>query len=293
MNKTATSPINLVFFGTPKFSTTILEALLKEKGINLVGVVTQKDKPVGRKGLITPSPVALKAKELNLPLFKPNKLDQSNLEHIKLLKPDLFLVVAYGQIIPPVWLNTPSIATLNIHYSLLPKYRGALCVSEAIKNQDKKTGVTLMKMDQDLDHGPIIAQKKQTIDIADNVETLTQKLTQKSLSLLPLLTKVKTLTYTPQDHSKATTTPLIKSRTRNSAFIKTLKVKNPESLHALIRSLNPEPGAWTKINDQELKILETRLIQKDSKKPARLEITKLQLPGKNPITWRQFDNRKV
>ena len=277
--------MNLVYFGTPDFSAQILRSLINNKNINVVGVVT---KP-------TASLMLQLADKYSIPVFKPNKLDQSNLQHIKLLNSDIFLVAAYGQIFPKSWLDTPKIATLNIHFSLLPKYRGALCVSEAIKNQDKETGVTLMKMDEQLDHGPIITQAKQPIDINDDVKTLTQKLTRLAISLLPQH-KVRNLMFEPQNHQKATYTPSIKSRTRQSAFIKTLKTNNPKKLHALIRSLNPDPGAWTTINNQELKIIKTKLTQKSQSKTDQpmvetLEILTIQLPGKTPISWRDFANR--
>lgn len=269
-------PIKLVYFGTPDFSGQILESLIKNSNINVVGVVTKT----------TASLVIKLADKHNIPIFKPNILDQSNLEHIKLLNSDIFLVAAYGQIIPQSWLDTPQIATLNIHFSLLPKYRGALCVSEAIKNQDQATGVTLMQLDKDLDHGPIITQKKLSININDNVATLTQKLTRLAISLLSRVQPaMRVEPVIPQDHSKATYTPMTSSRTRQSAFIKTLTTKNPKKIHALIRSLNPDPGAWTIINGQEIKILETKL------KDGQLEIITVQLPGKTPISWQQFTNR--
>jgi len=266
-------PLKLIYFGTPDFSGQILESLIKNSNINVVGVVT---KP-------TASLVIQLAGKHNIPLFKPNKLDQSNLQHIKLLNADIFLVAAYGQIIPKTWLETPKIACLNIHFSLLPKYRGALCVSEAIRNQDKQTGVTLMKMDEKLDHGPIITQEKLTININDNVTTLTQKLTQLAISLLSGVQPLwEVEPQKPQNHKRATYTPSLTTRTRQSAFIPNFRTKNPQKLHALIRSLNPDPGAWTKINGQELKILETNLNKNE------LEIIRVQLPGKTPISWQQF-----
>ncbi|HEX9008407.1 MAG TPA: methionyl-tRNA formyltransferase, partial [Patescibacteria group bacterium] len=133
---------NLIYIGSPEFSAQILEHLLTTGIVNVVGVVTQPDKPQGRKQLIVPSPVAQMAANYDLPVFKPAKLDEANLSHLKLLKPDIFLVVSYGKIIPQSWLDLPTIGTFNIHFSLLPKYRGALCISEAIKNQDVETGVT-------------------------------------------------------------------------------------------------------------------------------------------------------
>lgn len=276
-------PIKLIYFGTPDFSATILSTLIKDKNTDIVGVVTQPDKPKGRKKITTPSPVAELAQKENIPVFKPVKLDQSNLQHIKLLQADTFLVAAYGQIIPQSWLDTPKTNTLNIHFSLLPKYRGALCVSESIKNQDQETGVTLMEMDAKLDHGPILAQEKLTIKDSDNTKTLTDKLTTLAISLITKnqpLNKIKT--KKDQDHQKATYTPSTKTRTRQSAFIDTLKTNDPKKLHALIRSLNPDPGAWTKINGKEIKLIQTKIVD------DKLEVITVQIPGKNPIPWQQF-----
>src|SRR3989344_2961997 len=275
--------INLVYFGSPEFSSQILESIL---GLShVVAVVTSPDRPLDRKQILTPSSVALTAGKYDLPIFKPEKLDPANLAHLKLLKPDIFLVVSYGKIIPASWLTTPVIGTFNLHFSLLPKYRGALPISEAIKNDDQETGVTLMQMDEQLDHGPIISQAKISIDINDNCETLTNELTQCAINLLatqlPLITTNNhKLLSLPQDESLATYTPTTKTKTRQSAFIPWSEIQSCidksqisnvkcQMLHALIRSLNPDPGAWTKIpvvayhdvpsTEIEIKILKTSL----------------------------------
>ena len=303
--------INLVYFGSPEFSSQILESIL---GLShVVAVVTSPDRPLDRKQILTPSSVALTAGKYDLPIFKPEKLDPANLAHLKLLKPDIFLVVSYGKIIPASWLTTPVIGTFNLHLSLLPKYRGALPISEAIKNGDRETGVTLMQMDEQLDHGPIISQAKISIDINDNCETLTNKLTQVGIKLLteylPLLASGK-FTSTLQDNSQATYTPTTKTRTRQSAFIPWPNIQramgNEQSAlttHALIRSLNPDPGAWTKIGNLEIKIIKTSLKchprESGLWSPLRGDLYRfpiesgmtldiVQLPGKNPISWKQF-----
>lgn len=307
------SSFNLVYFGSPKFSADILRFIHQNLSfLELSAVVTQPDRPQGGQGP-TPSPVAQTAQDLKLPVFKPHSLDKDNLQHLKLLKPDLFLVVAYGQILPPSWLDTPSLATLNLHFSLLPRYRGALCVQSAIRNQDQTTGVTLMKMDKKLDHGPLISQISQKISSYDNVHTLTQKLKAKAKTLLettlPLYLKFTQdprfqppppshpdlSLYLPpekQDHSQATYTPPVSQNSHQNAFISwpeisaALKGKNAAQIHALIRSLNPQPGAWTKIptnqGDLKAKLIKTAL------ENSRLVIDKLQLPGKQPILWQQF-----
>lgn len=299
---------NLVYFGSPPFSANILESLITKppENIKVVAVVTNPDRPTDRHQLLTPSPVAQLAQQHHLPVFKPDKLDSSNLAHLKLLDPHLFLIAAYGKIIPPEWLDLPQIAPLNLHFSLLPQYRGALCIHETIKNQDRYTGVTLMEIDQELDHGPIIAQVKQSISIFDDTASLTKKLTRKAIQLTKVVLPAylnwhqhkKTTPDTPgikiylppktQDHTQATYTPPTSSLNHANAHIpwpnlqQAINGHQSAVIHALIRSLNPQPGAWTNIDQQPLKILSTTLDQN------HLRIDKVQLPGKNPITWNQF-----
>jgi methionyl-tRNA formyltransferase len=282
---------NLIYFGSPEFSATILESLLKADQVNVVGVVTTPDMPSGRNLTHTPSPVAVLAGSYDLPVYKPVKLDEANLAHLKLLKPAIFLVVSFGKIIPQNYLQTPQIGTFNLHFSLLPKYRGALCISDAIKNQDKMTGVTLMEMDELLDHGPIISQTETPITLDDDTATLTTKLTQAAIALLAdKLPEICAGTFpkTAQDETIATFTPSHKTLNRKSAFISFDKILIAQNgidanvIHALIRSLNPDPGAWTTVNGQDIKILKTSLLEN------KLILNTVQLPGKSPISWKQF-----
>jgi methionyl-tRNA formyltransferase len=306
---------NLVYFGSPEFSAKILESIILSKQVNVVGVVTTPDKPTGRHQVLTSSPVAALARDYNLPTYKPNHLNDSNLAHLKLLSPDIFLVVSYGQIIPQTWLETPLIGTFNVHFSLLPRYRGALCISEALKNQDRETGVTLMTMDNQLDHGPILDQLKVSISLDDNLATLTTKITQVAIEILTQnLPQICAQNYsqTPQDDSLAVFTPSHKTLTHASALIPWENISRclsdsslrgiqpslpavaggnltPASLHALIRSLSPKPGAWTVIptnaegsHSTEIKILQTSIHEN------KLVIDTVQLAGKQPISWKQF-----
>ncbi len=282
---------NLVFFGSPEFSATILESLIKLNTINVVGVVTTPDKPSGRNLSLLPSPVALISGKYNLPVYKPHQLDEANLAHLKLLKPDIFLIVSFGKMIPETYIKTPTIGIFNIHFSLLPKYRGALCISEAIKNQDEITGVTLLEMDNLLDHGPIISQAKITVDINDNVATLTKKLTQTAIVLLAdKLPEICAGNYskTAQDETKVVFTPSHKTLNRESAFISFNKIlaaqngSDAKKVHATIRSLNPDPGAWTTIDGTNVKIISTSLVDN------KLILNRIQLSGKSPISWKQY-----
>ncbi len=282
---------NLVYFGSAQFTAEILESLIEAKIVNVVGVVTTPDRPVGRKQLITPSPLAKMAEGYSLPVYKPEKLDEANLAHLKLLKPDYFLVVAYGQYFPKAWLEAPTHKTLNIHFSLLPKYRGSLCVSEPLKNGDQETGVTLMEMGEKLDRGPIIAQQKVNIDTNDDVASLSTKLTESAKNLLLhdfVVYLDEGICATNQNETEATFTPSYKTRTKQNAFIDfdvvsgAISGTNALQIHNLIRSQNPDPGAWTIIDDKETKLLKT------SFKDNKLVIDTIQVSGKNPISWKQF-----
>lgn len=283
--------LNLVYIGSPAFSASILESIIKGNEVDVVGVVTSPDKPAGRSLTLTPSPVAKLAETYDLPTYKPEKLDEANLAHLKLLKPDIFLVVSYGKIIPKSYLDCPKIGTFNLHFSLLPKYRGALCISEAIKNGDTTTGVTLMQMDERLDHGPVISQLKVAIDINDNTAILTTKLTQAAIAILAdKLPEIYAQKYKaiPQDETKVILTPSHKTQTRQNAYIpydKILIANNgidSKKIHNLVRSLNPDPGAWTTIDNTEIKIIKTSLIEN------KLVIDTIQLSGKSPISWNQY-----
>lgn len=301
--------INLVYFGSPEFSKRVLQRLNNSKFFRVVAIVTNPDKPLGRGKIITPTPVGQFAQDNHLPVFKPEKLNEDNLAHLKLFKPDIFLVFAYGKIIPQSYLDTPSLGTLNIHLSLLPKYRGALCVSEAIKNGDKTTGYTLMVMDKDLDHGPIITQKE--LVISDTVDTtaLTEELTDLALDTIEhdlkayvdwkkdgITTNDPTITLPPQeqDHQSAILTPRTSQNTKQNAYIaweevqKAINGVNAHQVSCFIRSNNQDPGANTKVSTQKGEI-ELKLLKVHTK-DGRLSLDLVQIPGKNPVTWTQFQS---
>lgn len=299
--------LNLVFFGSPEFAADILKSVSKYDFINVRAVVTNPDSFQGRNKVLTPTPVASYAQDIHLPVFKPQKLDEQNLLHLKLFEPDIFLVVAYGKIIPKSYLDTPKIGTLNVHYSLLPKYRGALCVKEAIQNGDDQTGVTLMEMDSELDHGAIISQHILDIRPDHHLESLTKDLTQLSIgtlrSDLKAYTDYKTqnlpnksldihLPPLDQNHTIATYTAKTKENTKANAFIEYSKIKlamsglNAKIVSCFIRANTPEPGAWTTVDTQKgpikINIIQSH-IQDD-----KLILDLIQIQGKNPISWKQF-----
>jgi methionyl-tRNA formyltransferase len=171
--------LKFAFFGTPDIASETLE-ILKQHGFVPGLIVTAEDKPKGRKMIITPPPVKIWASENNIPILQPDKLDK-NLFNESF---DLFIVVAYGKIFPEWMIDMPKLGTLNIHYSLLPKYRGASPVQSAILNGDKETGVTIQKMVKELDAGPIVAQEKVIIEDSEKTPELLKKLTKTGGELL-------------------------------------------------------------------------------------------------------------
>jgi len=172
--------------GTPKIADEILKALLKDNTLEVVGVVTQPDKPVGRKKKLTPPLVKITALNNSILVFQPEKLRKNREieEKLKELNPDFLLVVAYGQILPSSVLKIPLYEPINIHASLLPKYRGASPIQSALLNNDKKTGITLMRMNNKMDEGDIFLKREVVIEEEDNYLTLENKLINISINML-------------------------------------------------------------------------------------------------------------
>jgi methionyl-tRNA formyltransferase len=170
-------PISLIFMGTPPLAATVLESLLAERGWKIPAVVTQPDQPKGRDLKLQPSAVKELALQRNLPVLQPTRArDEAFIEQIRQLAPDLIVVAAYGQILPQTLLDVPRYGCLNVHTSLLPKYRGAAPIQWAILNGDAETGVTIMKMDAGLDTGAIVNAEHTPITSEDNAQTLHDRL---------------------------------------------------------------------------------------------------------------------
>ncbi len=172
----------IIFMGTPQFSCGILETLV-EMGENVVAVVTQPDKKVGRKQEIQETPIKIKAKEFGIPVLQPIKIKES-IEEVLAFKPDLIVTAAYGQLIPDAILNSPKYRCINVHASLLPKYRGGAPIHMAVINGEKETGITIMYMEKKMDSGDILTQKVLPIAIKDTTSDLFDKLEQVGKELL-------------------------------------------------------------------------------------------------------------
>lgn len=254
--------MKIVYMGTPDISAFVLEKII-EAGYNVVAAVSQPDKEFGRGKKITPSPVKTKALENNIQVFTPSKIKAEKFhETLKPLDPDLIIVFAYGKILPPEILNLPKIGCINIHLSMLPKYRGAAPVQWAILNGEEKTGATIMKIDEGLDTGDIIKQEEVEILDDDDSISLTNTLLVFGISLLAdVLKDIKTtgkIESFPQDSSQATYAHLIK---KELGLINwndsSKKIKNQ------IRGLLPWPCAHTSLNGTLFKIQKSEIYMND------------------------------
>ncbi len=237
--------MNIVFMGTPDFAAASLEALLKSDDA-VVGVVTQPDRPKGRGQILTPSPVKLLAQREKIPLLQPLKMkDPEFLQALAGWKPDLIAVTAFGRILPPAVLSLPPRGCINVHGSLLPKYRGAGPIQWAIINGERETGITTMLMDEGMDTGAMLLQEAIPITDDDTAGTLSPRLAELGGRLLvETIARLKagTLVPKPQDSSQATMAPLLKKE--DGAIDWTLPAR---VLANRVRGLAPWPGAYTSV----------------------------------------------
>ena len=250
---------SIVFMGTPNFSAPILQTLVDNPNYDVQAVLTQPDRPVGRKHVLTPTPVKEVAVKAGIPVLQPNKLSGSNeMQQIIDLEPDLIITAAYGQFLPTKLLEAAQIAAINVHASLLPKYRGGAPIHYAVLNGDDKTGVTIMYMVKAMDAGDIIAQKELPILATDNTGILFDKLSilgcDLLLETLPDLIagKIKAIAQNPDE---VTFSPNIKPDEEILDF-----TKSAQTIHNHVRGLNQFPIAHTTINGVRTKIQQTHLI---------------------------------
>lgn len=274
--------MKIVFFGTPAFVIPVLTVLLKN--FDVVAVVTTPDKKAGRKQLLTQSPIKaayqkyLDETVANTPhppqIFTPDKLTtiQSDLKN---LQPDLFIVAAYGKLIPQNILDIPTMGSVNIHPSLLPKYRGPSPITQTLLNGDTITGVSFMQMDQEMDHGPLLKIITQEVHDTDTFETLANHLFQKSAELLPEVIKDYTagrIIPTPQEHDEATYT---KHLTKHNGKIDIHNPPAKEILERMIRAYYPWPTVWTQIKiagkEKIVKLLPGERVQVEGKNPTKIK----------------------
>ena len=310
------SKVKVLFMGTPEFALPGFQALINEPSFEIIGAYTQNDKPVGRKQELNETPVKKLAREFNIPVFQPLKI-KTEVENIKNLQPNLIVVIAYGKIVPQEILDIPKYGCINVHASLLPKYRGSSCLSAPILNGDTETGITIMKMEAGLDTGPILKQEKIGLSGKENLSDVHDALSNLGGKIL-----VETLKLWIEGKIEAK-----KQKDELSTYVSITKKedgkldfsKDALELERKIRAYNPWPGTYAFLDDKTLKIIEAEVKTRDNKIEDKigieaknllkigeiyeengkilvncgqnyLDILKLQLPGKKALNIKEFLN---
>ena len=306
--KSENCKLKIVFMGTPQFGAIVLEKL-SDTPYRPILVITAPDKPKGRKQILTPPPVKIVAQKYKIPTIQPPKI-ANEVYRITDINPDLIIVAAYGQILPKTILDIPKYGCLNVHPSLLPRWRGPSPIQYTILAGDKETGVTIMLMDEKMDHGPILAQRELEFPISNfQFPDLRDKLAELGAKLL-----IKTIprwingeiTPKPQDESKATYTKILKKEDGKIDWS-----KSAEEIVREIRAFYPWPGSFCSWDGKKMKVLKGEVLKctktcpkgvlgktflaPDDKIAVQtgkdfLVITELQLEGKKPTNSKDFLN---
>ena len=298
--------MRVIFMGTPDFAVETLEEIIAA-GHEVVLVVSQPDKAVGRSKALKYTPVKACAIEHGIEVYQPERIrDTECVEHLKGYQPDIIIVEAFGQIIPKVILDMPKYGCINVHASLLPKYRGAAPIQWAVINGDKVTGVTTMRMDEGLDTGDMIL--KEEIELAEDETggSLFDRLSKTGAALcVKTMEAIEngTAVYTPQDSSLATHTAKIHKELGSIDWTKPAK-----EIECLIRGLDPWPSAYTRLGDKTLKIWKAKVLDENTKAAPGclakvtkntiwvqtgegvLSLLEVQLEGKKRMTTESFLN---
>lgn len=301
--------IKTIFMGTPDFAVPGLKSLIDDSYFDIIAVFTQPDKPVGRKQILTPPPIKVLAQEFNIPVYQPDKI-KPEVSNIAALEAELIVVIAYGKIIPQAILDLPRFGCVNVHASLLPKYRGSACLNAPIINGDDKTGITIMKMDAGMDTGPILLQKEIKLEGQETLSFVHDSLSALGAQALPEVLKNwiggKIISQV-QDETKTTYVQKLKKEDGKISWS-----KSAVEIERLVRGLNPWPGTYTitakdsPLSNKIIKILEVsnNVLKSNSNKIGEiflsegnlaiqcgqdsLHILKLQIEGGKPLEAKEF-----
>jgi methionyl-tRNA formyltransferase len=269
--------MRIVFFGSPASALPSLRKIL-EVGHSVKLIITQPDKPSGRGKKVTPCPVRQEALQLNIPTCQPVKIKQDliTLEKIKEIQPELIVVAAYGQIIPASIIYLPRYHSVNVHFSLLPKYRGASPVQWALLNGEEKTGITIFELNEKMDEGEILSQKEVEILPDENAAELEARLAQKGAELLvETIARLDSLEHLPQDHSRATYAPKLNKEDGRIDWR-----KSAIQIERQVRAFTPWPSAYAFLDEKRIIILKgKRMEDKFSSSSSPGEIIELKKEG--------------
>tara|TARA_B110000259_G_scaffold172298_1_gene204597 strand:- start:2830 stop:3750 length:921 start_codon:yes stop_codon:yes gene_type:complete len=292
-------PYKIVFMGTPKFSVPVLETLAKSS-YQISCVYTQSPKKSNRGQKLNPSPVQKSAENLKLAIKNPNNLNtDEELKFFKELNPDIVIVVAYGQLISKKFLDIPTKGFINIHASLLPVWRGAAPIQRAIMNLDKQTGISIMKITEELDTGPIMKKIEINISSSDTCGKISEKLSKiGSEYIVEVLDDIfnEKNKFTEQDHNNATYAKKIKKDEGKINWEESAK-----NIIGKINGLNPDPGAWFEYKKKRYKIWKASVFDKIGRagtildnnfiigcKDTSIKIIEIQREGKNKLVLENF-----
>ncbi|MBI2357142.1 methionyl-tRNA formyltransferase [Candidatus Dojkabacteria bacterium] len=254
--------IKTLFIGSNWESLEVLKTIYEDSRFEVVGIITQPDKPVGRKQILTPTEIKTFGLENDIPVFIPEKNEEKYKEALELFKPDLVVCIAFGEIIPDSFLLAPKYGSINIHFSLLPKYRGAIPIQSAIINGEKETGITIMKMGKGMDKGPILSVFKEQIKPDDTNQSLRERLVKISAEVLPeILDRWVNgeIHAMEQDDSKATY--CYKAELEKEKMEIKFDEMTAENIDRIVRGCIPWPVAWTILNDSRIKIYKVRVLE--------------------------------
>ncbi len=254
--------MNIVYLGTPDFAVLPLKRIIESGKHKVLAVVTNKDKPVGRKKILTPPPVKVYAQEQGVKVYQYDKISVEGVEDLRALSPDLMVTCAFGQILSQEILDVPKLGVFNIHASLLPKYRGASPIHFAILNGEKQTGVTIMKTDIGIDTGDILLQKSLSIGEKETCGELFERLSVLGADcIVEALEMIESgnAVFTKQDQTQASLTKMIK---KEQALIDWNN--SAEKIYNQIRAFNPAPVAFTMLDGAPFKIYSASVVQKNA-----------------------------
>jgi len=278
--------IKIIFLGTPEFAVKPLEALISASGIGyeIKGIITAPDKPIGRKQILTSSPVKLLAEKHNLPIFQPKNKTEL-LEIMKKLRPDLAIVAAFGIILTKEMLDIPKYGFLNVHPSLLPRWRGASPIQSAILAGDEKTGVSIILLNEKMDEGPILVQKELKVE-KRNLKELENNLSELGAQLL-----IETIPKWIDEEIKPR-----EQNSSNATYTKKIEKEDglidwnetPEITERKIRAFTPWPGAYTFIDGKPACAGRRLIVTEAEIKNTSLKIKRVKPEGKNEMNFRDY-----
>ena len=283
--------MNIIFFGTSEFAIPSMQALL-DAGHKILAVVTQPDRERGRKLKLSPPPVKILALSKKIPVFQPQDASApESVNYLRKLNADLFVAISFGQILKREILSIPKLYAVNVHGSLLPKYRGAAPTNWAVVNGETVSGVTVIKMNEKMDEGDIILKKEIAIDAQETNITLSEKLSDLGAAALieaiGLIEKKKTVNFEKQDNTKATYAPKLK---KEDAAI---DWNEPAlAIHNKVKGFLPWPGAYTYYDKKILKILKTEIVKSSEEKADNGEVVGI-IKGKGIVVRTPKDDLAI